>query len=155
MRQTVCQYAERPAEKLRGERQFCRHIAVFVKTSPFAVNETSEKQMTPTQDTRDIIAAVVKALGWIWVNGHRYAKAGCMFNDFTPTGVAMLNLFDDTPPRSNSNQPMKAVDGINHSGQGSVCFAGRGVAPEWQMKREMLSPVYTTRWEDTPTAKTV
>ncbi len=29
MRQAVCQYAERAAEKLRGERQFCRHIAVL------------------------------------------------------------------------------------------------------------------------------
>ncbi|EMX0943027.1 translesion error-prone DNA polymerase V subunit UmuC, partial [Escherichia coli] len=87
MRQAVCQHAERAAEKLRGERQFCRHIAVFVKTSPFAVNEpyygnvASEKLMTPTQDTRDIIAAAVKALDRIWVNGHRYAKAGCMLND--------------------------------------------------------------------------
>lgn len=41
MRQAVCQHAERAAEKLRGERQFCRHIAVFVKTSPFAVTETN------------------------------------------------------------------------------------------------------------------
>src|SRR5690606_27027099 len=104
MRQAVCQYAERAAEKLRGERQFCRHIAVFVKTSPFAVNEpyygnvASEKLMTPSQDTRDIIAAAVKALDRIWVNGHRYAKAGCMLNDFTPTGVSQLNLFDDTQP---------------------------------------------------------
>lgn len=39
MRQAVCQHAERAAEKLRGERQFCRHSAVFVKTSPFAVTE--------------------------------------------------------------------------------------------------------------------
>lgn len=39
MRQAVYQYAERAAEKLRGERQFYRHIAVFVQTSPFAVNE--------------------------------------------------------------------------------------------------------------------
>ncbi|HBV9990628.1 TPA: Y-family DNA polymerase [Klebsiella aerogenes] len=161
MRQAVCQYAERAAEKLRGERQFCRHIAVFVKTSPFAVNEpyygnvANEKLMTPTQDTRDIIAAAVKALDWIWVKGHRYAKAGCMLNDFTPSGVSQLNLFDETPPRSNSNQLMKVVDGINHSGLGKVWFAGRGVAPEWQMKREMLSPAYTTRWEDIPTAKMV
>ncbi|KUQ07674.1 Y-family DNA polymerase [Klebsiella aerogenes] len=161
MRQAVCQYAERAAEKLRGERQFCRHIAVFVKTSPFAVNEpyygnvANEKLMTPTQDTRDIIAAAVKALDWIWVKGHRYAKAGCMLNDFTPSGVSLLNLFDETPPRSNSNQLMKVVDGINHSGLGKVWFAGRGVAPEWQMKREMLSPAYTTRWEDIPTAKMV
>ncbi|EOF2949852.1 translesion error-prone DNA polymerase V subunit UmuC, partial [Citrobacter freundii] len=159
MRQAVCQYAERAAEKLRGERQFCRHIAVFVKTSPFAVNEpyygnvASEKLMTPTQDTRDIIAAAVKALDRIWVNGHRYAKAGCMLNDFTPTGVSQLNLFDDTQPRSNSNQLMKVMDGINHSGLGKVWFAGRGIAPEWQMKREMLSPAYTTRWSELPVAK--
>ncbi|HAM3643223.1 TPA: Y-family DNA polymerase [Escherichia coli] len=159
MRQAVCQYAERTAEKLRGERQFCRHIAVFVKTSPFAVSEpyygnvASEKLMTPTQDTRDIIAAAVKALDRIWVNGHRYAKAGCMLNDFTPTGVSQLNLFDDTQPRSNSNQLMKVVDGINHSGMGKVWFTGRGIAPEWQMKRDMLSPAYTTRWSELPTAK--
>ncbi|PCO84942.1 hypothetical protein CP991_27870 [Escherichia coli] len=25
-------------------------------------------------------------------------------------------------------------------------FAGRGTAPEWQMKREMLSQCYTTKW---------
>lgn len=36
MRQAVCQYAERAAEKLRGERQYCRHISVFIKTSPFS-----------------------------------------------------------------------------------------------------------------------
>ncbi|ELE9730673.1 Y-family DNA polymerase [Enterobacter kobei] len=159
MRQAVCQYAERAAEKLRGERQFCRHIAVFVKTSPFAMNEpyygnvASEKLMTPTQDTRDIIAAAVKALDRIWVNGHRYAKAGCMLNDFTPTGVSQLNLFDDAQPRSNSGQLMKVVDGINHSGKGKIWFAGWGIAPEWQMKRELLSPAYTTRWSDIPSAK--
>ncbi|EJQ1636791.1 Y-family DNA polymerase [Salmonella enterica] len=159
MRQAVCQYAERVAEKLRGERQFCRQIAVFVKTSPFAVKEpyygnvASEKLMTPTQDTRDIIAAAVKALDRIWVNGHRYAKAGCMLNDFTPTGVSQLNLFDDIQPRSNSNQLMKVLDGINHSGLGKVWFAGRGIAPEWQMKRELLSPAYTTRWAELPVAR--
>ncbi|EDV4943962.1 Y-family DNA polymerase [Salmonella enterica subsp. arizonae] len=158
MRQAVCQYAERAAEKLRGERQFCRHIAVFVKTSPFAVNElyygnvASEKLMAPTQDTRDIIAAAVKALDQIWVNGHRYTKAGCMLNDFTPGGISQQNLFDDTQPRSNSNQLMKVVDGINHSGLGKVWFAGRGIAPEWQMKREILSPAYATRWSDLPLA---
>ncbi|ENA5240131.1 DNA polymerase V subunit UmuC, partial [Salmonella enterica] len=108
MRQAVCQHAERAAEKLRGERQFCRHIAVFVKTSPFAVTEpyygnlASEKLLIPTQDTRDIIAAAVRALDRIWVDGHRYAKAGCMLNDFTQTGVSQLNLFDEVQPRERS-----------------------------------------------------
>ncbi|EDR8962661.1 Y-family DNA polymerase [Salmonella enterica subsp. enterica] len=158
MRQAVCQHAERAAEKLRGERQFCRHIAVFVKTSPFAVTEpyygnmASEKLLIPTQDTRDIIAAAVRALDRIWVDGHRYAKAGCMLNDFTPTGVSQLNLFDEVQPQERSKQLMQVLDGINHSGLGKVWFAGRGIAPEWQMKREMLSPAYTTRWSDIPCA---
>lgn len=159
MRQAVCQYAERAAEKLRGERQFCRHIAVFVKTSPFAVNEpyygnlASEKLHTPTQDTRDIISVVVRALDRIWVDGHRYAKAGGMLNDFTPTGISQLNLFDEVQPRPDSDSLMKILDGINHSGLGKVWFAGRGVSPKWQMKREMLSPAYTTRWSGIPAAK--
>ncbi len=85
--------------------------------------------MTPMQDARDIIAAAVKALDRIWVNGHRYAKAGCMLNDFTPTGGSQLNLFDDTQPRSKSNQLMKVVDNINHSGKGKIWFTVRGIAP--------------------------
>ncbi|ECD9628985.1 Y-family DNA polymerase [Salmonella enterica subsp. enterica] len=159
MRQAVCQHAERAAEKLRGERQYCRHISAFIKTSPFAINEpyygnlATEKLLTPTRDTRDIIAAAVKALDRIWVSGHRYAKAGVMLNDFSPTGISQLNLFDEVQPRSQSDALMKVLDSINHTGLGSVWFAGRGIAPEWQMKREMLSPAYTTRWSELPIAK--
>ncbi|WP_391488828.1 translesion error-prone DNA polymerase V subunit UmuC [Leclercia tamurae] len=157
MRQAVCQHAERAAEKLRGERQFCRQIAVFIKTSPFSAtpyygNVASEKIHIPTHDTRDIIAAAISALDRIWVDGYRYAKAGVMLNDFTPTAVSQLNLFDDIQPRERSEELMKVLDGINHSGLGKIWFAGRGIAPEWQMKREMLSPAYTTRWSDIPCA---
>lgn len=112
----------------------------------------SEKLLLPTLDTRDIITAAVKALDRIFIDGHRYAKAGVMLNDFTPTGVSQLNLFDEIQPRANSDELMKVLDGINHSGLGKIWFAGRGIAPEWQMKREMLSPSYTTKWSDLPCA---
>lgn len=144
MRQAVCQYAERAAEKLRGERQYCRHISAFVKTSPFAVNEpyygnvATEKLSTPTRDTRDIIAAAVKALDRVWVPGHRYAKAGVMLNDFSPNGISQLNQFDEVQPRPHSDALMKVIDGINHSGVGKIWFAGRGIAPEWQMTLTIL-----------------
>ncbi|HFY8074172.1 TPA: DUF4113 domain-containing protein, partial [Salmonella enterica subsp. enterica serovar Typhimurium] len=42
---------------------------------------------------------------------------------------------------------------LNQSGKGKVWFAGRGTAPEWQMKREMLSQCYTTKWRDIPLAR--
>jgi len=66
MQQALCQYATRTAEKLRGERQFCRRISVFIRTSPHAENEVfygnsaGEKLSLPTQDTRDIIGAAMR-----------------------------------------------------------------------------------------------
>ncbi|RXY54378.1 DNA polymerase IV, partial [Klebsiella pneumoniae] len=98
LRQAICQHAERASEKLRKEHQYCRHISVFIKTSPFAIKEpyygnvATEKLLTPTQDTRDIIAAATTALERIWRDGHRYAKAGVMLNDFTGSGVSQLQL---------------------------------------------------------------
>ncbi|MFP1592802.1 hypothetical protein ACLB1M_33170 [Escherichia coli] len=31
---SIFQYAERAAEKLRGESQYCRQVTTFVRTSP-------------------------------------------------------------------------------------------------------------------------
>ncbi|MBK1520730.1 MULTISPECIES: Y-family DNA polymerase [Enterobacter] len=155
MRQAVCSYAARAAEKLRGEHQYCRFISVFVKTSPFALNElyygnsASVKLLTPTQDSRGIIHAAVKCLDKIWKEGHRYQKAGVMLGDFFSQGVAQLNLFDDNSPRPGSEKLMAVMDQLNtRDGRGTLYFAGQGTRPSWQMKREMLSPRYTTRFSD-------
>jgi len=154
MREAICSHAVRAAEKLRGEHQYCRHISAFVKTSPFAVNEVyygktaGTKLQIPTQDSRDIVAAATKCLDAVWQDGHRFQKCGVMLGDFYSQGVAQLGLFDECKPRSNSEQLMAVLDGINHSGKGRVWFAGQGIQKSWEMKRQMLSPAYTTRFSD-------
>lgn len=155
MRQAICSYASRAAEKLRGEHQYCRFISTFVKTSPFALNEpyygnsASVKLLTPTQDSRDIIAAATRSLDAIWKDGHRYQKAGVMLGDFFSQGIAQLNLFDDNAPRRGSEKLMEVLDHLNaKEGKGALYFAGQGIQQQWAMKREMLSPRYTTRYED-------
>lgn len=155
MRQAICSYAARAAEKLRGEHQYCRFISAFVKTSPFALNEpyygnsASVKLLTPTQDSRDIIGAATRCLDAIWKDGHRYQKAGVMLGDFFSQGVAQLNLFDDNAPRAGSERLMEVLDHLNaKDGKGTLYFAGQGIQQQWQMKREMLSPRYTTRYSD-------
>ncbi|HDZ2852543.1 TPA: Y-family DNA polymerase [Klebsiella pneumoniae] len=160
MRQAICSYASRAAEKLRGEHQYCRFISAFVKTSPFAMNEpyygnsASVKLLTPTQDSRDIITAATKCLDTIWRDGHRYQKAGVMLGDFYSQGVAQLNLFDDNAPRQNSEKLMEVLDHLNaKDGRGTLYFAGQGIQTAWQMKREMLSPRYTTRFSDLPVVR--
>ncbi|HAT1693980.1 Y-family DNA polymerase [Raoultella planticola] len=155
MRQAICSYASRAAEKLRGEHQYCRFISAFVKTSPFALNEpyygnsASVKLLTPTQDSRDIIAAATRCLDAVWKDGYRYQKAGVMLGDFYSQGVAQLNLFDDNAPRAGSDRLMEVLDHLNaKDGKGTLYFAGQGIQQQWQMKREMLSPRYTTRYTD-------
>ncbi|TKI05963.1 translesion error-prone DNA polymerase V subunit UmuC [Martelella alba] len=159
MRQALCRYAERAAEKLRQEKRYCRQIAVFIRSSPYAVDEpyyanaTSEQLLTATQDTRDIIAAAQRGLTRIWKEGPRYAKAGVMLNDFAPNRQAQLALFDTHPPRPASGELMAVLDSINQNGIGRIWFAGQGIAPAWTMRRDMLSPAYTTRWRELPVAR--
>ncbi|GAB7443304.1 hypothetical protein OUHCRE11_24760 [Enterobacter asburiae] len=107
------------------------------------------KLLTPTQDSRDIINAAVRCLDKIWKDGHRYQKAGIMLGDFFSQGVAQLNLFDENAPREDSAQLMQILDHLNaKGGKGTLYFAGQGIQQQWQMKREMLSPRYTTRYSD-------
>lgn len=144
----------RASEKLRGERQFCRRIGIFIRTSPHATggvfygNSAGERLTILTQDTRDVIEVAMRSLDRIWLEGRRYMKAGIMLDDFTPNGISQLNLFDEGRPRPNSAKLMKVLDGINQSGLGSLWFAGQGINTKWKMKREMLSPAWTTRWSD-------
>lgn len=156
MKEAVCQYAERAAEKLRGENRYCRSISVFMRTSPFSnepyySNTATQSLILATQDTRDIVAAAQKALESIWRQGYRYKNAGIMLNDFV-NRAGQMDLFDDTPPWANSEQLMRVVDRINHTGMGKVWFAGQGINKGWQMKRDMLSPRWTTNWNELPTA---
>ena len=159
MRQAVCSFAERAAEKLRKERQYCKQIAVFVRTSPHAEgevfygNQASRKLLTPSNDTRDIVRVAMDALDGIWVDGHRYMKAGVTLGDFFSQGVSQLNLFDEYKPQPNSEALMRVLDGLNQSGKANLFFAGQGIEKSWAMKREMLSPAYTTRFTDLPVVK--
>ena len=76
----------------------------------------------------------------------------CRCGKASITHTGQPGLFDEIQPRKNSEKLMKTLDELNQSGKGKVWFAGRGTAPEWQMKREMLSPSYTTQWTEIPIA---
>lgn len=159
MREAICHYAVRAAEKLRAEHQFCCQVSVFIRTSPhdsrenFYTNQATIKRLVPSQDSRDIIQMALNALDQIWMTGHRYMKAGVMLGDFFSQGVAQLNLFDQQRPQPNSEALMRVIDDLNQSGKGHVWFAGQGIQKSWAMKREILSPAYTTRYTELPIAK--
>jgi len=149
LQQAVVTYATRAAEKLREQDSKCRHVSVSVSTGrygnePQYANAAAMTCEYPTSDTRDIIGFALRALETLWRDGYRYAKAGVTLGDFYQSGVAQLDMFSQQLPRANAEALMSALDRINHSGLGKVWFAGQGTENTWQMKREMLSPRYTT-----------
>ena len=154
--EAVCEYATRATEKLRKEQQQAKVLTVFIRTSPFKDNEpqysnsASGELLIPSCDTRDFIELANHLLKRIWKDGFRYAKAGVMLSDFYDPGMFQPGLFDDVSTRSNSQQLMSVLDTINQSGAGKVFFAGQGTKKDWSMKREHLSPAYTTRWDQLP-----
>lgn len=76
-----------------------------------------------------------------------------MLGDFFSQGVTQLSLFDDNAPRANSEALMSLMDKLNQQGRETLYFAGQGIQQAWQMKREMLSPCYSTRLADLPTVR--
>jgi DNA polymerase V len=156
LREAIAKYTTRAAEKLRGEKRLCRVVSVFIRTSPFIPNEPqyartlSAELPNPTDDTRDLLEVAEVLFHRIYRAGFRYAKGGVMLADFYEHGAFQQDLFRSNSTKFNSKALMNVVDKINHSGLGNVFFASQGVSPQWSMKREHLSPAYTTRWDELP-----
>jgi DNA polymerase V len=157
LRETVCEFAARAAERLRSEGRACSVVNVFIRTSMFNANDpcysntATAKLSTPASDTRTILKTATGLLDSIWKEGYRYAKAGVMLGDFCDPNKVQLDLFAEPPVHVNDDGLMSAIDKINQRGRGKIWFGGQRPKEDWFMKRAYLSPAYTTRWDDLPT----
>ncbi len=93
--------------------------------------------------------AVGRVLNKIWKDGHNYAKAGVMLNDFRHCGVTQLPLFDEGRSYANSDALMNVLDTINNSGKGKYGLLGRGIAGVVNEERYALSSLHTEEGLDT------
>ena len=61
------------------------------------------------------------------------------------------HLFEEPDPKK--RRLMEVMDAVNEkAGRGALRLAASGLKREWRMKRQMLSPRYTTRWAEVPVA---
>ena len=160
MREALAGYMERAAEKLRAEGQRCRHVTLFIRSSPFSERETyysnqiATRLSTPTADTRELLAQIEPLLRRIWRDDIRYMKGGVILADFTPMSMQQGDLFAAEQQSPRSEALMQVIDKINQGRLGKVYFAARGIdRSEWMMKREQLSPRYTTCISELPAVK--
>ena len=158
MREAVATHTSRAAEKLRKEQQKAKLLTVFIQTSRFGQgkqysNALSAEILQPTSDSRELTRLSQQILKKIWKDGYLYAKAGVMLSDFYGEQFYQADLFDSNSNDDSKEQLMSVVDNINRSRYGKVFFAGQGIRKNWAMKRQNLSPAYTTKWSDLPIVK--
>lgn len=159
MSEAVSSYLARACEKLRLEGQQAKVLSVFIQTSqfqktqPMYSNSATGELVIPSCDTRDLTELAMQLLKGIWREGYWYNKAGVMLTDFYGLDTYQPGLFDEVTKRPNSAKLMATVDKINQSGLGKVFLARQGMNNAWSMKRDHLSPAYTTRWSDIPTVR--
>lgn len=159
LREAVCEFAARAAEKLRGEDRLALMVNVFIRTSPFDQtgpsyeNTATGRLPQPSADTPKILELVTRLFDMIWKDGYRYAKAGVMLGDFCAPEHVQPNLFEDQHLCRESEALMQVIDSINQSGQGKIWFGGQRRQKDWYMRQANVSPPYTTRWDSIPEVK--
>jgi DNA polymerase V len=102
----------------------------------------------PTDDTRLIISAAREGISRLYRNEFSYAKAQVLLLDLCRRDEYTKDLFTPEQPMRTEHL-MKTLDAINERwGRGTLKPGRITKHTEWSMRRELLSPAYTTRWQD-------
>lgn len=150
-------FVERATEKVRHAGQVAGAVQLFVRTDPFAQN-APQKSFSgsatfhrPTSDTREIAATVRRIFDRVWRVGFGWRKAGVLLLDLGMPGAAPASLFDRL--ETHDDGLMSAIDQINaRHDRGAARLGLAQKDGQWRMRRENLSPSFTTRWTDIPSA---
>ena len=170
--ESICSHVAKAASKLRKQDSVCSYLSVFAKNSPFSKTESYAsisgqcQFITPTADTRVMVAAARQILTQIFKEDIRYAKAGVMLFDICQHYEVQPDLFaENSSDNQGSNHCAKksaevlaVMDklnkkyGQNSNQQSTVFIASEGIKNKqsWQMSRNMLSPCYTTNINQLP-----
>ena len=150
-------HAGRAAEKLRQQGSTAGKVGIWIETNRFRPQDPqyspsrSIKLPVATDDTAVITAWAVAVLRTVFRQGYRYVKAGVMLDDIGSKAVAQGSLFDALPPERDLKRErlMGVLDKANGRwGRGTMGIGSAGVKEDrdWAMQRDMLSPCYTTDW---------
>ena len=154
IQEAITTHAVRCAEKLRAEKSCARYVSVVLKTNPFDTlgeyysGYRSMALSIPTNDTLEIIHSANIILKSIYRKGLTYKKAGVIVGDIIPEDQVQLNLFDTEKDHISRKNLYGALDRVNQKmGRDKIQILGQGIKKRWGVKRQRVSPCYTTQWD--------
>lgn len=155
LHQALAKHAAIAGAKVREQGSLCKAMVVFAANSPHDPQPVYFKRLVQftcaTDDSRELCAAVSSELSNLYRPGVRYYRIGVGLIDLCPKTSVQYDLFN--APKSDPNL-MKIFDSLNNRyGRDVLYIAAQGSDQHWTMRRQFLSPQYTTRWSDIPMIK--
>ncbi len=145
-------YAARVAEKLRKDKSCATLLSIRLLTNihrPDTAQYTNSTVITLPYATNSILELAKYAVGGlktIFKPGYLYLKVEVFATGLIPEQEVQLNLFSGYTS-SRKNELSKIMDRLNnHYGKGTLILAAEGFEKKWSMRRNFLSPLYTTDW---------
>jgi len=152
LRAALVTHASIVGRKIRRQSSLVKKLMVFASSSPH--DDLYYKQaivypfIMPTDNTCEMAQAIDTVIDSIYSAGVRFYRCGVAAIELSSKSFIQPDLF--MPDHYNGNL-MKCLDNVNHRyGDGTLKIATEGHHEKWQMRRQFLSPQYTSQWRDIP-----
>ena len=164
LREAIATYAEKASARLREMRRKAQGCTVFLIYYPeyaphpmdggYAVRSVLFPH--PTWNNGEINHRILPVLPEIFSKGRRYKKGGVTFWGLQAENQLPGELFEEMEQGRGAiaERALEVMDDLNKTyGKGTLRpLAGGLDDTAWRMRRDFLTPRYTTSWHDLPVA---
>ncbi len=154
LKEAIATYAALCAQKLRVQKSCAVSIMVFIHTNNFREDlpqycrNIVMDMIVPTNSTMEITKSAIEGLKLIYRPGYQFKKAGVIVTEIVPDSAIQANIFD-TVDREKHQRVMQVMDKLNLGFNRNILnLAVSGTERKWKLRREHLSPNYTTKLKD-------
>lgn len=157
LKQALITHAVSIAKKARNQNSHIKQLLVFASSCPFEQEQRHFNASTtltlpePLNDPILIANRINVVIDSIFKQNVSYKRCGVGAIELIDSNNMQLDLLSPDP---NNQTLTSTLDSINNRfGKDTVKIGSQGLEKSWEMKREFLSPAYTTRWKDIPKIK--
>ena len=152
LKAALTSHASTVGRKVRHQQSLIKRLLIFASSSPHDENYYKKSLIyeftVPTDNTCKIAGGVSHVFNRIYLSGVNYYRCGVGAIELVDSKFQQHDLFihDDNNPNL-----MNCYDLINNRyGNGVIEVAAAGQAEKWEMRRNFLSPSFTSKWSDLP-----